>query len=80
MTTCWERTDLLALLCVMFTCVLVTFLYGVLGQVWYLMVSIPDICLILYFDSKVKVKYLKYVYIHTALVPIFLDVNGLFGL
>ena len=27
---CWERADLLALLCVMFTCVFVTFLYGVL--------------------------------------------------
>ena len=27
--TCWERADLLALLCVMFTCVFVTFLYGV---------------------------------------------------
>ena len=47
--TCWERADLLALLCVMFSCVFVTFPYGVLGQVWYLIVSIPDICLLPFF-------------------------------
>ena len=34
--TCWERADLLALFSVMFSCVFVTFPYGVLGQVWYL--------------------------------------------
>ena len=44
--TYWERADLLALLCVMFTCVFVTFPYGVLGQVWYLIVSSPDLCLV----------------------------------
>ena len=33
--TCWERANLLALLCVMFSCVCV------LGQVWYLIVSVP---------------------------------------
>ena len=33
----------------MFSCVLVTFPYGVLGQLWYLIVSIPDICLLSYF-------------------------------
>ena len=47
---CWERADLLALLCVMFSCVFVTFPYGVLGQVWYLIVSIPDLCLLTYFE------------------------------
>ena len=31
--TYWERTDLLALLCVMFTCVFVAFPYGVSGPV-----------------------------------------------
>ena len=36
--TCWERADLLALVC------------GILGQVWYLIVSIPDICTLTYFD------------------------------
>ena len=31
--TCWERADLLALLCVIFSFVIITFPYGVLGQV-----------------------------------------------
>ena len=35
--------DLLALLYVMFHCNFVTFQYGVLGQVWSLIVSIPDL-------------------------------------
>ena len=51
-TTCWERADLLTLLCVMFLCVFVTFPYGVPGQVWYLTVSIPDPCILLYFKSS----------------------------
>ena len=42
--TCWERDNLLVLLCVMFYCGFVTFPCGVLGQVWYLFVSNPDIC------------------------------------
>ena len=50
--TCWEIADILALLCVMFPCVFVTFPYGVLGQVWYLIVSIPDLCLPHYFYQK----------------------------
>ena len=33
----------------MLSCVLVTFPYGVLGQVWYLIESIPDLCLLSYF-------------------------------
>ena len=40
--TCWERANLLALLCVLFYCVFVTFPCGVLGQVGYLIVSISD--------------------------------------
>ena len=44
--TCLERADLFALLYVMFSCVFVTFSYGVLGQVCYLIVSIPDLCLL----------------------------------
>ena len=47
--TCWERANLLALLYVMFSCVFVTFLCGVLGQVCYLVVSIPNLCLLSYF-------------------------------
>ena len=49
MVTCWERADLLALLCVMFYCVFVTFPCVVLGQVKCLIVSIPDLCLLSYF-------------------------------
>ena len=45
--TCWERAGLLALLYVMFSCVIVTFSCVVLGQVWYLIVSIPDFYLLL---------------------------------
>ena len=37
--TCWEKADLLALLYVMFSCVFVTFPYGVLDWVWYCMDS-----------------------------------------
>ena len=47
--TCREGDALLALLFVMFPCVFVTFLYDVSGQVWYLIVSIPDLAL-LYFQ------------------------------
>ena len=46
--TCLERADLLAL--VYNVCVFVTFSFGILGQVWYLIVSITDfvlfVCLI----------------------------------
>ena len=55
--TCWKRADLLALLCVMFSCDFVTFPYGVLSQVWYLIESIPDICLLHYlhiYDNNFK--------------------------
>ena len=52
--TCWEMADLLALLYVMFSCAFVTFTYSVLGQVWYLIVSIPDLCLLPYFASMIK--------------------------
>ena len=34
----------LRLLLVMFNCVFVTFLCGILGKVWYLIVTIPDLC------------------------------------
>ena len=39
--TCWERADLLALVC--------HFPIGILGQVWYLIVSIPDLSPLLTF-------------------------------
>ena len=37
------------LLFVMFNCVFVTFPCGILRQVWYLIVSIPDLCRLSYF-------------------------------
>ena len=40
----------LALLYVMFRCVFVTFPCGVLGQVWHLIVSIPDLYRLPYFN------------------------------
>ena len=45
--TCWERADLLALACGVLLC-FVTFPCCILGQVWYLIVSIPDICRLSY--------------------------------
>ena len=44
-----KGANLLALLFVMFVmfaCGFVTFPYGFSGQVWYLIVSIPDLCLL----------------------------------
>ena len=43
--TCWERTDLLALVGNVY-CSFVTLSLGILGQVWYLIVSFPDLCLL----------------------------------
>ena len=37
------------LLFVMFNCVFVTFPCGIMGQVWYLIVSLPDLCQLSYF-------------------------------
>ena len=45
----WERAWLLALLHVMISCVLFPFPCGVLDQVEYLIVWIPDQCLRIYF-------------------------------
>ena len=59
--TCWERAGLLALLCVMFYCVFVTFPCCGLGQVCCLIVLMPDICLLSYFytDTPINVFYIK---------------------
>ena len=43
MVNCWENDNLLTLLYVMFSCVIATFPCRVLGQVWHLIVSIPDL-------------------------------------
>ena len=39
--TCWARADVLALVCDL-NCIFVTFPSGILGQVWYLIVSTSD--------------------------------------
>ena len=53
----WERTDVLALLYVMFSCVLVTLPNGVLGQVWYLILTILFLNLVLVrFGSRIVLK------------------------
>ena len=50
MVTYWERADLLALVCgvLLWVC---HFLFGILGHIWYLMVSISDLCTLNYFVS-----------------------------
>ena len=48
--TLWEKADLLALVCDVY-CIFVTFPCGILGQVWYLIVSFPDLCRLSYFDQ-----------------------------
>ena len=53
--TCWERADLLALVCDVY-CDFVTFPFGILGLVWYLIVLIPDPCHFSYFQKFKKKK------------------------
>ena len=54
LVTFWEKADLLALICgvLLWAC---HFPIGILGQVWYLIVSIPDLCTLTYFDQKKKI-------------------------
>ena len=54
--TCWERSDLLALVCDV-NCVSVTFPCGILGQVWQLVVSIPNRCRLSDFESRSFLSY-----------------------
>ena len=49
---------LLAILYVMSSSGFVTFPYGVLGQLWYLFVSITGLCLRLYIDGLLLLFYL----------------------
>ena len=42
--TCWEKADLLTFF--------VTFPCAILGQVWYLIVLIPDLCVLSYLHLK----------------------------
>ena len=47
--TCLERADLLALVCAVNCVFVTTFKCGILGQVWYLIVSFADLCHLYYF-------------------------------
>ena len=49
--TCWEWADLMALVggVLLWAC---HFPIGILGQVWYLIVSIPDLCTLTYFPNE----------------------------
>ena len=49
MFTCWERVDLLVLVCDVYS-VFVTFPSGILSQVWYLIVAFPYLCRLSYFS------------------------------
>ena len=55
----WEKADLLARLYVKFSCVFVTFTCSVLGQVWYLIVLIPDLCLLNFYKFIPFATFLK---------------------
>ena len=48
--TRWERADLLLLVGDV-NCIFVNFPYGILGQVWYLIVWFPDVCRLSYFEQ-----------------------------
>ena len=47
-----------SLICDIFLCVCHV-PYGVLGQVWYLIVSIPDLCLLSYFQRIGRMRHTK---------------------
>ena len=55
--TCWERADLFALF--LWCLVFVTFPIGTLGQVWYLIVSIPDLCTLSYLATIMEFEMLE---------------------
>ena len=57
--TCWERADLLALVGYVH-CIFVTFPCGILGQVWYLIASFPDLCRLSYFVYLTRVNIITY--------------------
>ena len=50
--TCWERADVLFLVCGVLLWVSY-FPIGILGQVWYLILLIPDLCTLTYFDPGI---------------------------
>ena len=61
--TCWERADLLALVGDVY-CIFVTFPCGILGQVWILIVSFPDLCRLSYFYFSERLLLSNYMECH----------------
>ena len=57
--TCWERAHPLALVGDVY-CAFVTFPCDIIGQVWYLIVSFPDLCLLSYFCHFVIYLFKRY--------------------
>ena len=58
------------LLYVMSNCDLVTFPYGILCQVWYLIVLIPDLCHLSYFKRKMLKKEKNRTYIFEFIMQV----------
>ena len=48
------------------SCLFVTFPYGVLSQMWYMIVLIPDLCLLHYFFKRLPAIFSLF-YLHCAL-------------
>ena len=65
---CWVRADLLALVCDVKLCFFFTFPYGILGQVSYLIVSIPDLCHLSYYERNI----IFYIFLRSSLILGFL--------
>ena len=64
--TCWEGPTSWFFL-VMFIVFFVPFPCGILGQVWYLIVSYPDLCCLAYFHSAgyslhISVRFLEIIF------------------
>ena len=53
---CWKGAGLLVLLCVMVSRVFASFPYGVLGQAWYLIVWVTDLCLLSFSRKYIRIK------------------------
>ena len=70
---CWEMADLLTFLYLTLSCVFVTFPFGILSQVWYLIELILDLCLLPYLVIvsilfvTFEVKYIWHVILLTCL-------------
>ena len=75
-----EIREKMALLYVMFSCVFVTFPYDILCQMWYLIVSIPDLCLLPYFALNNIVFDKSHVMLNDMLVEYIVEVGSVIKL